>query len=301
LALALIGVDFIFRLLVIEKRVAQKYTTDSEHKLSKDESFVSSPSSPSSPSSTRSTLPKAPVPLKSLNFPALPDPAYILPRKTSWLQHRFPITSCLHDASLQSALLISFVQAVLLGAFDATVPLVASELYGFDSLKAGLLFLTLSVPDLLLGPVMGWLTDCYGTKLVACSGYTVLTAALALLRLARPGGAHEITMYAALLGFAGIGLSIISSPGVVEAGKVVERYYHANRGLFGGRPPYAQLYGVDSMVYSAGLMVGPLLAGQLKVSIGYGNMNAVLAGLCFVTAVVSGLFTGSRPRQNTTI
>jgi hypothetical protein len=76
-----------------------------------------------------------------------------------------------------------------------------------------------------------------------------------------------------------------------EAGNIVEKYWQANKELF-EQAPYAQLYGINSMVFSGGLTLGPLLAGHLREKIGYGNMNAVLAGICGVTAIVGGVFMG---------
>jgi hypothetical protein len=61
--------------------------------------------------------------------------------------------------------------------------------------------------------------------------------------------------------------------------------------------PYAQLYGINSMVWSGGLTVGPLLAGKLRETIGYGNMNAVLAGICGCTVVLAALFVGGRRKD----
>lgn len=60
--------------------------------------------------------------------------------------------------------------------------------------------------------------------------------------------------------------------------------------------PYAQLYGLNSMVFSAGLTLGPELAGELKQAIGYGNMNLVLAVICAVTAVLCFVYIGGKPR-----
>lgn len=77
---------------------------------------------------------------------------------------------------------------------------------------------------------------------------------------------------------------------------MVQRYDKANPGFFGANGPYAQLYGMNSMVFSAGLTLGPLLSGGLKDSVGYGNMNLVIAVLCAVTASLSFVFVGGRPR-----
>ena len=49
-----------------------------------------------------------------------------------------------------------------------------SNFFGFDSLHAGLLFIALDVPYLLLGPVAGWAVDKYGTKPAAVLGFGYL-------------------------------------------------------------------------------------------------------------------------------
>jgi hypothetical protein len=49
------------------------------------------------------------------------------------------------------------------------------------------------------------------------------------------------------------------------------------------------------MVFSAGLSLGPEVAGQLRLAIGYGNMNAILAGICGFTAVLCFIYLGGKP------
>ncbi|OCL07029.1 MFS general substrate transporter, partial [Glonium stellatum] len=212
----------------------------------------------------------------------------LAPPKTA-LTRTLPILLCLRNPSLLTSLFLGLIQAMLLGAFDATVPLVANTRYNFDSLSAGLLFLPLGASDLLLGPLFGWAVDRYGTKPLAVLGYAYLVPVLTLLRLPlqhpAPGqtGA-QVALFAALLALNGVGFAIINAPALVEAGAVVERFWKRNPALFGERGPYAQLYGFNSMVWSGGLTLGPLVAGSLRERIGYGNMCAVLAGICAVTA-----------------
>jgi len=95
----------------------------------------------------------------------------------------------------------------------------------------------------------------------------------------------------------GIGLAAISAPSIVEATYVAEQYHHANEGFFGEGGPYAQLYAVNSMVFSLGLTLGPLLAGGLRESIGYGDMNLAIAGLCAVVGILSAWLLGGRLRM----
>ena len=100
----------------------------------------------------------------------------------------------------------------------------------------------------------------------------------------------------ALLALLGIGLAGMGAPSLVEMGAVTEKYYKRNKAYFGENGPYAQLYGLNSMVFCAGLTLGPLLAGGLKDSVGYGNMNAVVAAISAITAVLSFLYIGGKPK-----
>lgn len=214
----------------------------------------------------------------------------------------FPVTICFRSPRLVVALLLALVQAALLALFDATIPTEAKDLLGFSSLEAGLLFIATDVPYLILGPIAGWAVDRYGTKPAAVLGFAYLVPTLTLLRLpSEPwtGGkgdrAGTVILYAALLALNGVGLAIISSPSLVEASDVVQRYQRANPGFFGPNGPYAQLYGFNSVFFNLGLTIGPLAAGALRDAVGYGNMNLVFAAVTGITAVLSFFVIGGKP------
>ncbi|KAF1839417.1 MFS general substrate transporter [Decorospora gaudefroyi] len=283
--IGLVGIDFILRVLMVEKKIAQRYaspqlqTSDSQPTGNQEDTTEQTPLLANS----------------SITFDR-----YRLPKPGNRFTRTLPILMLFRHTGLLTAIWIGFMQALLLGSFDATVPLVASKQFGFDSLKAGLLFLPLGGADFLLGPVFGWCVDRYGTKPASVLGFTWLVIALVLLRLPTEPSivstldtGHLIALYVCLLAISGVGLAIINSPSIVEAGNVVEKYYRANEDLF-DQAPYAQLYGINSMVWSGGLTVGPLLAGALREKIGYGNMNAVLASICAFTAILAALFIGRK-------
>lgn len=288
---AVLAVDFIMRLLVIEKKVAARYyaqdpehvndreTTPSRHNDNDEESNHAGENGEDEPLLGKKE-----------------ESRYILPKDQSAMAKKIPILPCLKDPGLLTALLVAFVQAMILGSLDATVPIVAQELFNFDSLEAGVLFLPLGGFDLVLGPIAGWAVDRFGTKPTAVGGYTYLVPVLILLRLPHAGGKPQMILYGALLALVGAGLAVIGAPSIVEAGSIVQNYFEANPDFFGEAGPYAQLYGLNSMVFSAGLAVGPELAGELKQSIGYGNANLVLAVVCAVTAVLCFFFIGGKPR-----
>jgi hypothetical protein len=91
-------------------------------------------------------------------------------------------------------------------------------------------------------------------------------------------------------------MAIIGSPSIVEAGDVVQKYDKSNPNFFGKNGPYTQLYGFTSLVFSLGLTIGPILSGGLRESIGYGNMNIVVAAISLVAAILSFIYVGGRPK-----
>ena len=284
----ILAVDFIMRIFLIEKKVAAKY----------DSTLVNGAANPRHHSTRNGDVDQhdEEADEEDALLPKKEKEKFNIPQGQNRLVRTLPILYCLSDPRLLTALLLAFVQATLLSTFDATIPTEAEALFGFSSLDAGLLFIALDIPYLLLGPVAGWVVDKYGTKPNAVLGFAYLVPALVLLRLAHAGGKDQIILYSALLAVCGVGMAVIGSPSIVEASNVVQKYDKANPEFFPEQGPYAQLYGFHSIFFCAGLTAGPILGGALRDSIGYGNMNAVAAAVAGVTAILSFVFIGGTPR-----
>lgn len=296
IGVAVLAVDLIMRALVIEKKVAKRYSSKTpQHSGGSEIVTGAGQDAEAGGQSDGEADEEAPLLRKKQE-----EQSFKLSKDQPAIARKLKILPCLRDPRLLTAFLVAFVQALLLGAFDATVPTTAQELFGLDSLKAGLLFLPLGIFDLVVGPLAGWFVDRYGTKPGAVLGYTFLIPVLVLLRLPHEGGKDQILLYSGLLALCGIGLAVIGAPSIVEAGSVVKKYHEANPEFFGEQAPYAQLYGLNSMVFSLGLTVGPALAGELKQTLGYGNMNAVLAAVSFATAMLCFVWLGGKPSMLTT-
>ena len=287
----ILGVDFLLRILMIEKKVARRYglgeskdsangDTEEQDQESQDEDQMADNNEQ--------------MPLLGTVEETRED--YKLSEDQPWIVRQLPILPCLTNPALLTALLLALVQAMLMGSFDATVTTVSRELFGFDSFKAGILFLPIGLVDAVFSPIAGWTVDRYGTKPAAVISNLFLVPVLILLRLPHAGGLKQILLYGGLLALAGIGMSGTGAPSIVEAGTVVQKYHENNKKLFGETGPYAQLYAMNSMLFNVGLTLGPEIAGELKEAIGYGNMNIVLAAMCAVVAVMSFLYIGGRPK-----
>lgn len=280
----LLVVDFLMRLMLVEKKTAAKYEKldpeegeeDEEHERGRDVEDANE---------------EDPLIAKQ----DAQDDWKIREEQPRWVK-AFPILYCLKSPRLLTAQLVAFTQATLIAVFDATIPTEAQDLFGFDSLKAGLLFAPLVLPYLLLGPVAGKLVDRYGVKYPAVLGFVYLLLPLLLLRIPHEGGKPEIIKFSIIISLCGFGLAFISAPSLVEASHVVEKYHKANKDFFGEQGPYAQLYAINSIFFCSGLTLGPLVAGWLRIKIGYGNMSAVIAGFCFVVSILSFVYLGGKPR-----
>ena len=262
---AILAIDFTMRILLLEKKVAVRY------KSSEDEGDRALGSQEQDQENANESGEDDPL-IKKQEVDE-----YKVPDGQSRAVRSFPLLHCMKDPRLLTALLLALVQATLLATFDATIPTVGQEYFGFSSLEAGLIFIALILPYVIGGPIAGSLVDKKGPKPAAVFGFGFLVPTLALLRLAQPGGRPQIVLYCAILALNGVGMAVIGSPSIVEASNVVQMYDKANPGFFGANGPYAQLYGLNSMVFSAGLTLGPLLSGGLKEAIGYGNMNLVVS------------------------
>ncbi|TVY86097.1 putative MFS-type transporter, partial [Lachnellula willkommii] len=279
---ALLGVDFVMRLVMIEKKTARKYELD-DRVSSETNSVIDDEESAAGETSPL---------LQTVKSREEEKAAWIVPKDQPTLIQKFPIIYTLRNSRLLVAELVGLMQAFVIGVFDSTIPTETEGLFGFSSLKSGLMFIPLVLPYLLFGAIAGKGVDRYGARIVATVGFAWMVLPLVLLRIPHSGGAPEIAKFCVFLALSGLGFALISAPSLVEASYVLERYHHANMELFGEDGPYAQLYAINSMVFSAGLTLGPLIAGLLREKIGYGNMNAVVAGLCAVVSVLSWIFLG---------
>jgi len=273
----LLAIDFVMRLVLIEKKIAAKYGLKDAEEEEEETANEDSP-------------------LLANEIDNLDE--WKIPKdQPGWIK-KFPLLCCLKNPRLIVAQSITFANAVLLGTFDSTIPTEVHDLFDFDSLKVGLLFMPLVLPFLLFGPLAGKFVDKKGPKLAASIGFGFLVLPLILLRLPHEGGDGEIAKFCVFLAMCGIGMALISAPSIVEASFVVEQYYKANPDFFGDEGPYAQLYAINNIFFSAGLTLGPLISGALRDAIGYGNMNAVVAGMCAVESVLCYVYLGGASLGN---
>jgi len=108
------------------------------------------------------------------------------------------------------------------------------------------------------------MSDRYGPRLIATSGFILLTPFLILLRLPQKDGLGEIVLFCALVSLVGAALALILAPVLAEVTLVVRDLEDEKPGRFGANGAYAQAvcfsrYGHGNETVD--LVVNVLLAG----------------------------------------
>lgn len=116
------------------------------------------------------------------------------------------------------------VMAILLTAFNATLPLHVREVFHWGSMSAGLMFALLQAPRIFMTPIVGWLKDRMGTRDPTVFGFAVLVPLVWLLGV--PGsdslswsntGNRGPVIYAVVVASVGLASTFLNGAGTIEA------------------------------------------------------------------------------------
>ncbi|TKA77820.1 hypothetical protein B0A55_04594 [Friedmanniomyces simplex] len=161
-----------------------------------------------------------------------------------------------------SAIWGGFAYATLLAGFQAVLPLRLNEIFGWDSVGGGLIFVPLVAPGL-LGPLIGGLADRFGHRWFATAGFVGLCPALILLRLIEHDSLTQKAVLCVLLGIIGLSGTCLLEPLIAEITYLggVQR----DEGVGGVKVrSYAEAYALFNVAWELGDTAGPLLAGLME-------------------------------------
>lgn len=193
------------------------------------------------------------------------------------------------------------VLAALMTSFDAVLPLFVNEVFGWNSLGAGLMYLPIVIPSL-LSPLIGWVADRYGPRWILIAGFLSAVPWLVMLRLITHNSIGQKVLLCTLLALIGLSLQLVMAPILAEVSYVVEAKEKSakRRGIespFGKGGAYAQAYALFNSCFSMGAIAGPFWAGFVKESAGWNTMAWTLALLSGISAIPTAIWTGESIRK----
>ncbi|ODQ63230.1 MFS general substrate transporter, partial [Nadsonia fulvescens var. elongata DSM 6958] len=274
---AVIGFDIFLRFFMLEKRQLRSKLMALGYALD-DELLVSNVTTAVTPQSDSLTQTENKVHESEKNAMAsrfkIPTFIYLL---------KYPRISV---GALQS-----IAMAWVLGSLDATLTIHLNELFHYNSLNSGLVFLSLAIPSF-AGPLVGLFVDKYGPRIPVTLGLVLTFVFMVLLRLPTFHSAGQVVLMCAMLFCLGLSQAFIIGPSMADVGTSVAKEEAKIPGRFGEGKGFAQVYGLYNVGYSVGSLVGPQIAGRVKESRGWG-MSTISTGLvCLIVAIPSVLITG---------
>jgi MFS family permease len=288
MAYALIGLDIILRLLLVEKKVAARWLPETPERVASDELDEAA-------ISKDTPMDHGPDPEKSV--PAAASQPEVC--ATDFRQRRRdrlpPVLSLLYSRRLWAALFCSLLQAALFTSFDSVLTIHAANIFGWSSTGAGLLFLPLVIPGF-LSPLFGWLSDKFGGRYFTAVGFLCACPPLICLRFVDENSIKDKVLLCALLAVTGLFLALTFPPIMAEISNVVEAKEKSMlaRGHpgFGKGGAYAQAYALFNVAFAGGCMAGPLVAGFIVEDKGWETMAWVLGLISAVAAIPAFLWLG---------
>lgn len=190
---------------------------------------------------------------------------------------------------------VALMAAVVLGwIFSSAESVLTVHLkneFHFNSLQAALMFLCIGAPEL-LGPLIGFTADKFGTRFIVSGGFLLITPMLILLRLPNDNTTGEIVLFAALLTLAGIGLTCISVTLMGELSTAVVAIESKNPGKLGRSGGFGQVYGLFNVAFALGSLIGPFQSGMTMQNRGWGMTTISLGIISFCMVFPTAYYFG---------
>ena len=158
---------------------------------------------------------------------------------------------------------------------------------------AGLIFLPVSLTEMVSGSIMGSLVDRFGARRPGSLAFAVTGVAFFSLRFILHNTIPEKVLMGGLLALVGLGITVVQIIAMTEVSQVVIDYEAQSPGIFGGKPPMAQAYALFNMAYASGQMLGPVVAGSLQIRTGWSGMTLFFGIASALCALPMGLWSGT--------
>ncbi|KAJ3128634.1 hypothetical protein HK098_003841 [Nowakowskiella sp. JEL0407] len=162
--------------------------------------------------------------------------------------------------------IITIVSGSALTALEPTLPLLLATNYGMNTQDIGLTFLALVVPSIVIGPIVGHIYDKIGFFRVILPGLILSLVATPLLILFETAKPALVVLLFLLFLFA-LSVTVIIAPMTPEISACVPN------------TSYGLVYGIYSMCFSAGMIIGPSVLGGVPYQyLGWKWQMVILTG-----------------------
>jgi DHA1 family multidrug resistance protein-like MFS transporter len=187
------------------------------------------------------------------------------PRRDALRQFSTGIADVCREPLILMTSVAQAAQFVLNGALNGFLPLFARDVLAAAPSTLGWVFALQTVTTLAVRPAIGMLSDRIGRRGVIITGLTVCSSAVILVSLATR---LPVLLLAIVIYAVGVAATTAATSAFITD--------------LSRRARYGAAHGVFGTIYDVGDALGPILAGVLVATVGYGPMFRTMAGISLV-------------------
>ncbi|KAJ5318974.1 uncharacterized protein N7506_011678 [Penicillium brevicompactum] len=266
MAFGILALDLFLRLAVVEKRIAERWLCVSEGEQ---------------PTQENGYIPEQPL------YGAIGDvgngaqDAHIALEIS---KGTFAMGQLLRQPRILISLWAVVVGALVVSAFDATLPIFVQNTFDWDVLGAGMIFLP-GASAAIFQPFFGFLSDRLGSRIITFVSFVILAPSLVCLRLVEEKSPAQVALLCVILVIVGMCIDLSEPALLIEMQRVLDDMEAQEPGIFGGKGAVAQAFSLENMAHFGGLALGPLVGGFVEFRYGWKVMTLGLGVLSILTAV----------------
>ncbi|KAL4955201.1 major facilitator superfamily domain-containing protein [Aspergillus filifer] len=304
LAFALIALDVVFRLIMIERKDAIQWLPE------ETEGRAVSRASRHASSATEIDIERQKEGQCQSAAPSIQEPYTGNPTGNPIVQspnlqsskRKGALVTLLSSTRFLVSLWAYFILSLLLTSFDSVLPLFVAETFNWQQTAQGLVFIPLTIPHI-IDPVIGFVNDHYpwSRRYLAGGAFFAAVPALVCLGFVSYNSTRQVVLLCALLAVIGLCIAAMLAIILVEASYVVKEKEEKSPEIWGKGGAMALSYGVLNSAFAAGSLAGPFLAGFIRESRGWGTMAWAIALIVGFTGIpvllCMGGFIFKKPSQ----
>lgn len=287
LAFGFIAIDLVLRLILIEKKHAAQWlepvsSTPDQNEGKKPGQEVQGETKPTEDNPINPESPTKEVDTHTKNTQKTPSHSALGRLKVLLSSRRLLIT-----------IWGNFIISMILTSFDSVLPIFVQETFGWRQSGQGLIFIPLMIPHI-ASPLTGALLDKYPrcSRYFASGAFLTCLPLLVLLRLVTDNSIRHKILLCALLSLVGVCIAMALPPIDAEAFHAVSAIEEQTPDIFGPGGAMASAFGLTSVGFAAGGLIGPFFAGFIRERAGWGTMGWALGLMAGVSSIPVLLFMG---------
>ncbi|OQE41929.1 hypothetical protein PENCOP_c004G06521 [Penicillium coprophilum] len=211
--------------------------------------------------------------------------------KNGQIERKASVTvfSLLRSPRLPLALATIVMISIVISSLDATLPLFVIEKFNWSPSGAGLIFTVPAIASFSTIYIAEHASKI-GTRILGAAGFMLVAISWFLMQLVQHNTTNDIVLLAVILAVLGASISTVQMIAMTEVSYAVEEHEIEFPGAFGDKLPIAQAYALFNMGLAGGQLLGPVIAGTIRVHAGWSGLMITLGACCGLMSLPLLLF-----------